>query len=161
MITRFQKRDLENLSIRKELLYIFVLSISFLKPPWMVFYFIILQYLAFLTINFLATYVVFSIWPYLVLLNLDDMETGSYDDGLVCIEGRAMAKTTSSRLALVPKHSRKGDIIAVCKGGRVPLVLRDVDAGNSFQIVGESYVYGLTDGKEKYDENQCRWLVIV
>jgi hypothetical protein len=160
MVMRFQKTGLKNLPIRYKLLGIFVLLISYLKPTRMVFYFITLQYLAVLTTKFLMTYAVFSIWPYLVLFNLDGWETDFYNDGLVRMEGRTMARTKSRRLALVPEFSREGDIVAVCKGGRVPLVLRDVAIGK-FQIIGECYVYGIMDGKENYDENRCRRLFIV
>jgi hypothetical protein len=161
LIMRFQKTSLKNMPIRSKLLGIFVLSISYLKPTRIVFYFVTLQYLAFLMANFLVTYVVFSIWPYLVLFNLSKSETDFYNDGLVCMEGRTIARTKGGRLALVPEHSRAGDIVAICKGSRVPLVLRDVATSNVFQIVGESYVYGIIDSQETYDENQCRRLVIV
>lgn len=161
MVMRFQKTGLNDLPIYSKLLGIFVPLISYLKPTRMVFYFVTLQYLAFLTTKFLVTYSVFSIWPYLVSFNLNKGETDFYKNCLVRMEGRTMARTKGGRLALVPECSRKGDIIAVCKGGRVPLVLRNVAIGDVFQIVGESYVYGVMDGKETYDENQCRRLLIV
>jgi hypothetical protein len=158
---RFQETGLNDLPIHYKLLCIFVLSITYLKPTRIVFYFVTLQYLAVITTYFVVTYVTFSIWPYLVLFNLKEQERGFYNDGLVQMEGRTMARTTSGRLALVPECSRKDDIIAICKGDRVPLVLRKVARSGEFQIVGECYVYGAMGGKKRRDENRYRRFYIV
>lgn len=83
------------------------------------------------------------------------------DDGLARIEARTMARTQKGRLALVPDGSRIRDIVTVCKGIRMPLVLRNTSTSDRSQIFGESYVYGVMNGKKAYDENQCRRLTIV
>jgi hypothetical protein len=159
---RFQKTGLNDLPLHYKLLGIFVSLITYLKPTRIVFYFITLQYLVAVITLFLVTYFSFSMFPYLVFFNLDkEWETDFYNDGLVRMEGRTMARTKLHRLALVPEFSQVGDIIALCKGGRVPLVLRDVANGNLFQIVGESYVYGIMDGMESYNEGLCKSLYIV
>jgi hypothetical protein len=154
IVVRFQKTGLNDLPIHYKLLFIFVLSITYLKPTRIVFYFVTLQYLAAITTCFVVTYVTFSIWPYLVRFNLKEQEPGFYNDGLVHMEGRTMARATSGRLALVPENSRKEDTIAICKGGRVPLVLRKVRMSGEFQIVGECYVYGVMGEEKGYDENR-------
>jgi hypothetical protein len=158
---RFQKTGLNDLPIYFKLLGIIVSLLSYLNPNRMVFYFITLQYLAIVVTKFLVAYASFSMFPYLLFFNLDKWEADFYNDGLVRMEGRTMVRTRHGRLALVPECSRVEDIIAVCKGGRVPLVLRNVANGNLFQIVGESYVYGIMDGGKSYDEELCRRLFIV
>src|SRR5271170_2309666 len=74
------------------------------------------------------------------------------------IELRRMARTLTERLALVPESSCVGDTIALCKGGRVPLVLRRHPGG--FQLIGESYVHGVMNG-EAFVEEQCEVLCVV
>jgi hypothetical protein len=74
------------------------------------------------------------------------------------IELRRMARTLTERLALVPAGSCVGDMIALCKGGSVPLVLRRHPDG--FQLIGESYVHGVMNG-EAFVEEQCKILCVV
>jgi hypothetical protein len=95
------------------------------------------------------------------MFKLSQQEDDFYDNGLAHIEGRSMARTKNGKLALVPDSARKGDLIAICKGGRAPLVLRNAASRGRYQIVGEGYVHGVMDVKEGYDEDQCMKLAIV
>jgi hypothetical protein len=70
-------------------------------------------------------------------------------DELQKSEFRKMVSLTSGRLALVPALSRRGDVVAICRRGVVPLVLRPLEAdlpdhllASSFVVVGECYVHG-------------------
>ena len=44
-------------------------------------------------------------------------------------------------------NARKGDRVAVICGAETPFILRRLGVGPQFQVVGESYVYGLMDGE--------------
>ncbi|KAH8753477.1 hypothetical protein BGZ57DRAFT_933916 [Hyaloscypha finlandica] len=88
-------------------------------------------------------------------------EDDFYGNGLAHMEGRSMARTENSRLALVPDGARIGDHTASCKGGRVPLVLRNAASRGRYQIVGEGYVHRVMDVKEDYDEDTCMKLAMV
>jgi hypothetical protein len=156
---RFQKTGLSELPFHYKLMGISGPLISYLKPTRTVFHFVMLPYLAYIMTQFSLTYFIFLIWPDLVLFKLD--ERMFYDTALLRMEGRAIAKTKSGRLALVPEYSLKGDIIVLCKGGRVPLVLRHVPNSDGFKIVGESYVHAVMTGREMYNEERCRPLSIV
>jgi hypothetical protein len=143
------------------LLAAFIASLSCLGPTREVWFLAVFGYLTFVTTSFFVIYVAFSIWPHLILFDLTkedkQWERDFYNDDLVRMEGRTMAKLESGRLALVPECCQNGDIIVVCKGGRVPLVLRKAAINNEYQIVGEGYVYRI----DEYDESRCRRLVIV
>ena len=89
---------------------------------------------------FVLSYVGSRIWP-----NLGEP---------VELEGaelRRMAQMASGRLVLAPAAAVPGDVVALCRGGAVPLVLRpvgaesDVDRVEDFELVGEAYIDGLMD----------------
>lgn len=65
---------------------------------------------------------------------------------------RRLARTTNGYLCLVPAGGKKGDSIALCKGGNTPLILRSDD--RYWTLVGECYVHGIMNG-EKFDEEAC------
>lgn len=164
LIRRFQRRGFYDLPILLKLVWTLVLiraSGLYFEPTLERLHIITLQCLAIPTGLFLAAYVGFAMWPRLVMFKLSEWERKFYDNGLTHMEGRIMARTKKGRLALVPDGARIGDLIAVCKGARVPLVLRNASTGGGFEIVGESYVHRVMDGKEGYDENQCSRLAIV
>ncbi|OQO14644.1 hypothetical protein B0A48_00025 [Cryoendolithus antarcticus] len=50
-------------------------------------------------------------------------------------------------------NRQAGDLIVVCKGGRVPLCLRPADQV-TFTLMGEAYVHGVMNG-EAFDEELC------
>jgi hypothetical protein len=163
LATRFQKTGLSHLPLHYKLLGVFGPLVSCLKPTQTVFYLVTLPYLTHILANLLVHYVIFSIWPDLVFFRLSQKldEQNLYDAALVHMEGRTIAKTNGGRLALVPEFALEGDIIAVFRGGRKPLVLRRVSSSDSFRIVGESYVYAIMTGVETYHEDRCQPFVIV
>jgi Heterokaryon incompatibility protein (HET) len=66
---------------------------------------------------------------------------------------RTFARTEQGYLALVPPETMVGDTIAICQGGKMPLVLRG-DGPEKVRIVGDCYVHGIMNG-EKYREEDC------
>ncbi|MCJ1397521.1 hypothetical protein MMC11_000715 [Xylographa trunciseda] len=66
---------------------------------------------------------------------------------------RTFARTEQGYLALVPFEAVVGDSIAICQGGKMPLVLRG-DGPEKMRLVGDCYVHGMMTG-EKYCEEDC------
>ncbi|KAL5610515.1 hypothetical protein FOBRF1_006632 [Fusarium oxysporum] len=58
---------------------------------------------------------------------------------------RSFCITENGYCGLVPKRSQIGDLVAVVRGGRVPLVFRE--RGNEVFLIGEGYVHGLMHGE--------------
>jgi hypothetical protein len=51
-------------------------------------------------------------------------------------------------LGLAPPDTQEGDIVAILYGCSVPVVLRRLKKSErAYQLVGESYVYGMMDGE--------------
>lgn len=63
------------------------------------------------------------------------------------------AITEKGYFALVPNSAEVGDEVALFKGGKVPLILRQ--QGESWRLIGESYVHGIMQG-EIFSEKECR-----
>ncbi|KAL7919896.1 heterokaryon incompatibility domain-containing protein [Trichoderma austrokoningii] len=61
-------------------------------------------------------------------------------------QGRRFAITDSGDFAAVPKAARKGDVVCIFNGGRVPYVLRPCRNGH-YTLVGECYVDGMMRGE--------------
>ena len=66
---------------------------------------------------------------------------------------RRMLKTDSGLLGLAPRCTQVGDFLAICKGGKVPLVIRPKVRATQgsveileWELIGESYVHGAMDG---------------
>jgi hypothetical protein len=76
---------------------------------------------------------------------------GALDTEFVNI--RTFARTEVGYLALVPVGAKVGDSIAICQGGKLPLVLCG-DGLEEMRLVGESYVHGMMEG-ENYREEGC------
>lgn len=71
---------------------------------------------------------------------------------------RKLAKTKRGHLALVPGDAQAGDVMALCKGGRVPLCLRRADAA-AYTLLGEAYVHEIMDGRA-FDESLCEAIAL-
>jgi hypothetical protein len=56
-------------------------------------------------------------------------------------------------LAMMPVEARVGDAMAICQGGKVPLLLRQHVDGK-LTLVGGCYVHGIMYG-EQYCEEDC------
>jgi hypothetical protein len=82
-----------------------------------------------------------------------DMGFSGHDKG----PGRQIFRTKNGSVGLGPPLAAVGDRIVLCKGGRLPLVLRK--KGQNWELVGDCYVAGMAKG-EKWDETKCKpmWL---
>jgi hypothetical protein len=58
---------------------------------------------------------------------------------------RRMIRTAAGFIGLAPRLAKEGDHIAICKGGKVPLVLRPKDE-KTWELIGDSYIHGVMDG---------------
>jgi hypothetical protein len=72
--------------------------------------------------------------------------------------GRRFCVTNQEYFALVPGHSIQGDHIALLRGGRYPVVLREM--GSSWEIIGECYVHGIMYG-ELYKDVDSRKITLI
>ena len=66
---------------------------------------------------------------------------------------RRLARTAKGYLALIPKHAQAGDRVVLCRGSKLPLILRPTH-GNQWELVGCSYVHGIMHG-EAWREDGC------
>ncbi|EXM04410.1 heterokaryon incompatibility protein-domain-containing protein [Fusarium oxysporum II5] len=57
---------------------------------------------------------------------------------------RRVIRTDQGLIGLAPAQTLPGDIIALCRGGKLPLILRP--SGEGWQLVGDAYIHGLVDG---------------
>ncbi|KAJ4167430.1 hypothetical protein NW754_011245 [Fusarium falciforme] len=57
---------------------------------------------------------------------------------------RRVIRTDQGLIGLAPAQTEPGDIIALCRGGKLPLILRLSREG--WQLVGDAYIHGLVDG---------------
>jgi hypothetical protein len=55
-------------------------------------------------------------------------------------------------MGLAPEATKKGDSIALLKGGRLPFVLRK--EGENWAMLGSCYIHGIMYG-EGFDEKGC------
>ena len=78
---------------------------------------------------------------------------------MVSCNYRRMIRTQKGYIGLAPRYAQAGDWIVVCKGGKLPLVVRLGPEGNYWQLIGESYVHGLMKG-ELWDEGRCEILLM-
>ncbi|KAI3316646.1 HET-domain-containing protein [Xylariaceae sp. AK1471] len=68
------------------------------------------------------------------------------------LASRRLMKTADGFIGMVPRYTKAGDVVALVKGARVPMVLRA--AGERWRFVGESYVEGFMYG-EVWNEAKC------
>jgi hypothetical protein len=158
LFTRFRKRGVHNATISKPwfirtfLAYLILRILSLAFRPWY-------EVFEIMVVSSIAALSTFSLLAYTTLLMKPSYSwEDPFLDQCSSIELRRMARTLAERLALVPEGSCVGDAIALCKGGKVPLVLRRHPDG--FQLIGESYVHGVMNG-EAFVEEQCKILCVV
>ncbi|CAM1509403.1 Fc.00g031420.m01.CDS01 [Cosmosporella sp. VM-42] len=60
---------------------------------------------------------------------------------------RAMFITRRGYMGLAPWNAQEGDLVCILKGGKTPFLLRLPPAGSVYQLVGETYVYGIMGGE--------------
>lgn len=63
-----------------------------------------------------------------------------------CTYRRAIV-TESGHIGLGPMAVEPGDVVCILRDAVMPMVLRLVDGGNSFKVVGESYIHGIMFGE--------------
>ncbi|RDW65565.1 hypothetical protein BP5796_10257 [Coleophoma crateriformis] len=71
---------------------------------------------------------------------------------------RRIFKTKKKYLGLACSDAQPGDMIAVFKGGRLPLVIRS--GGSKWRLIGDSYLHGIMKG-EAFEDAKCGniWLI--
>ena len=67
-------------------------------------------------------------------------------------------RTHNGYIGLAPHLAQNGDVIALAKGARTPLVLRSRPNGN-WELVGDIYVHGIMQG-EAFEEDKCEEIII-
>jgi hypothetical protein len=64
------------------------------------------------------------------------------------LEGWRFVVTTRGYVGIVPNLAKIGDIVAVMKGGCVPLLLqRSATRPGALRLVGECYIHGVMNGQ--------------
>jgi hypothetical protein len=76
---------------------------------------------------------------------------GTFDAQI--LQSRTFARTEQGYLAIMPVEARVGDAIAICQGGKVPLLLRQ-NLDGKLRLLGGCYVHGIMSG-ERYCEEDC------
>lgn len=84
------------------------------------------------------------------------------------LRNRSIFRTSSGQLVVGQSVAKIGDQVVVLQGGRVPFILRKLDAGSieesagTHQLVGECYCYGLMKGESNPKmRTSCRSITLV
>lgn len=75
-----------------------------------------------------------------------------------CTMGRRLVRTADGYLGLVPAATVVGDSIALVKGMKTPVIVREKD--EDWVIVGLAYVHGMMNG-EVWEEERCQKMIFV
>lgn len=73
---------------------------------------------------------------------------------------RRMVRTERGYFGLAAAETQEGDQIVLCKGSRVPLVMRRGGDAGEWRLVGDCYVHGIMDG-EGFEEGSCGVVVVI
>jgi Heterokaryon incompatibility protein (HET) len=73
---------------------------------------------------------------------------------------RRMIRTEKGYIGLAAAEVRESDRIVLCKGSRVPLVMRRYGNADEWRLVGDCYVHGVMEG-EGFEEGKCGELVVI
>jgi len=79
-------------------------------------------------------------------------DLGEFPKYLTHVKERRLGITKKGYLCLLPQTAEVGDQLALLKGGRVPVILRQ--RNGYMEFVGEAYVHGIMDG-EAFEEEKC------
>ena len=63
------------------------------------------------------------------------------------IYSKKLVVTEGGAVGLGPKSAQEGDVVAVLHGCRTPVILRSGEDDGTFQLLGDSYFYGLMEGE--------------
>ena len=67
---------------------------------------------------------------------------------------RRVVKTEGGFLGLASHATETGDVVMICKGSSVPLIMRRCGE-DEFRLIGDAYVHGIMKG-EAFDIEKCR-----
>lgn len=73
--------------------------------------------------------------------------------------GRRMGGGKRYEFANVPEHTRSGDVVALIRGAKVPMILRR-RGSQLYEIVGDAYIRGIMFG-EAWDQGRCHEIQLV
>jgi len=59
---------------------------------------------------------------------------------------RRIVRTEGGYIGLAAPLTSPGDTVVLCKGGKLPLILRE--SGQDWELIGECYLHGVMDGKK-------------
>jgi hypothetical protein len=85
-------------------------------------------------------------------LPLYDRSHEPFNEMIQCVAQRKLFRTMKGFVGLAPELAKKGDSVALFKGGRLPLIIRQ--QGENWIIVGDCYVHGMMDG-EVFNVERC------
>lgn len=71
---------------------------------------------------------------------------------------RRMFTTRDHYIGLGPKAMKHGDKIALCKGARVPFIIRP--DGLEYRLIGDCYIHGIMYG-ERFNEEMCSEIILL
>jgi hypothetical protein len=75
---------------------------------------------------------------------------------------RRLVRTSRGFIGLASRWVHEGDVVVLCKGSAVPLLLRKEEGqgpGGSWRFVGDSYIHGVMYG-EYFTEEKCQRMVL-
>ena len=77
------------------------------------------------------------------------LEDARMDDSNIheTCSGRRFITTRKSRIGIGPRSARPGDLICIFQNCKLPLILRPRENDDSFELVGEAYLYGIMRGE--------------
>lgn len=88
-------------------------------------------------------------------------EQNWYRECLRRLPPRRPMLTTTGFVGLAPEHVEPGDQVFVLLGGTTPFVLRRMDGGNRYTLVGDAYVHGIMYGEMTKGEPEVVDVIIV
>ena len=81
-----------------------------------------------------------------------------FTEKMGCATNRRLVRTKKGYLGLAGDVVRVGDLVVLCEGGKLPLVVRK--AGQMQKLVGDCYIHGIMYG-EAFEETKCQRMWIV
>ena len=96
-------------------------------------------------------------WPRLINFVLFNPET-AFVSLAIAVQDRKMMRSEKGYIGVVQRRTRDDDYIALCKGGKVPLIVRK--RGLEWELVGDAYIHGMMQGEEWVEEDcEGMWFV--
>ena len=89
-------------------------------------------------------------WPRLINFVLFNPETAFVSLAIV-VQDREMMRSEKGYIGVVRRRTRDDDYIALCRGRKVPLIVRK--RGLEWELVGDAYIHGMMQGEEWMEED--------